>query len=103
MTGPRLLKEFVRGDVEASSNISFFYFSQSVFDLAVESGWPEDKLHYLSHAAWSMEHGLAALVLADRIPRTDANLEKQKMIEFAIDVFLMGVTEGPDKLARMRG
>jgi hypothetical protein len=50
-----------------------------------------------------MEHGLAALVLADRIPRTDANLEKQKMIEFAIDVFLMGVTEGPDKLARMRG
>lgn len=99
MTGPRLLKEFVRGDVEASSNISFTYFARSIFDLALESGWPDDQLHYLSHAAWSMEHGIAALILADRIPRTDANLEKQKMIEFAIDVFLIGVSEGPGTLA----
>jgi AcrR family transcriptional regulator len=95
MTGPRLLKEFVRGDVEASSNVSYAYFAESIFALATESGWPANQLHHLSHAAWSMEHGLAALILADRIPRTDSNLEKQAMIEFAIDMFLRSVTSGP--------
>lgn len=97
MTGPRLLREFVRGDVEASSNVSYSYFANSIFDLAREEGWPESDLHYLSHAAWSMEHGIAALLLAERIPRTDSNLEIQKMIEFSIDLFLSGVVSGPDR------
>lgn len=95
MTGPRLLREFVRGDVEASSNVSYSFFADSVFDLARESGWPESELHYLSHAAWSMEHGIAALLLADRVPRTDSNIEVPKMIEFSIDLFLVGVVGGP--------
>lgn len=102
MTGPRLLKEFVRGDVEASSDISYNYFANSVFALALESGWSQDALHHLSHAAWSMEHGLAALILAGRIPRTDSRLETQQMIEFAIDMFLSAIVQGPKNFQRMR-
>jgi len=103
MTGPRLLQEFVRGDVEATSNISYSYFSDSVFELALESGWNRKQLHYLSHAAWSMEHGVAALILGGRIPRTDSNLETQSMIEFSIDLFLSAVVAGPESFKRIRG
>lgn len=100
MTGPRLLQEFVRGDVEATSNISYSYFSDSVFELALESGWDKEQLHYLSHAAWSMEHGVAALILGGRIPRTDSNLDTQRMIEFSIDLFLAAVIAGPENFNR---
>jgi AcrR family transcriptional regulator len=102
MTGPRLLREFVRGDVEEISNISYMYFADSVFALALESGWPRERLHHLSHAAWSMEHGVAALILAGRVPRTDSNLETQDMITFAIDMFLSAVAAGPQMLERIR-
>lgn len=98
MTGPRLLQEFVRGDVEAASNVAYSYFSDSIFELAIESGWSKSQLHYLSHAAWSMEHGVAALILAGRTPRTDSGLEKQSMIELSIDLFLSAVTAGPEGL-----
>ena len=100
MTGPRLLQEFVRGDVEATSNISYSYFSDSVFDLALENGWDRKQLHYLSHAAWSMEHGVAAPILGGRIPRTDSKLKTQRMIEFSIDLFLAAVAAGPENFQR---
>ena len=100
MTGPRLLREFVRGDVEATSNISYSFFADSVFALARVSGWPEEQMHYLSHAAWSMEHGVAALILADRIPRTDSNIELEKLIDFSISTFLATVVGGPDRFAK---
>ncbi|MDM0084831.1 TetR/AcrR family transcriptional regulator [Variovorax sp. J31P179] len=102
MTGPRLLQEFVRGDVEATSNISYSYFSDSVFELALESGWDSEQLHYLSHAAWSTEHGVAALLLGGRIPRTDSDLDPQRMIEFSIDLFLAAVVSGPEKFEQTR-
>jgi AcrR family transcriptional regulator len=102
MTGPRLMREFVRGDVEEISNVSYRYFADSVFELALQSGWPREKLHHLSHAAWSMEHGVAALILADRIPRTDSHLQTQDMIEFAIDMFLSAVVAGPAMLDSIR-
>jgi len=102
MTGPRLLQEFVRGDVEEISNVSYAYFANSVFDLALESGWPKEQLHYLSHAAWAMEHGTAALLLAGRIPRTDSGLETRCVIEFSIDMFLTAVVAGPAAFGRLR-
>lgn len=102
MTGPRLLQEFVRGDVEATSNISYSHFSDSIFELALESGWDKKQLHYLSHAAWSMEHGVAALVLGGRIPRTDSKLDKLRMIEFSIDLLLAAVVAGPENFKRSR-
>jgi AcrR family transcriptional regulator len=102
MTGPRLLREFVRGDVEDISNISYNYFAGSVFELALESDWPRAQLHHLSHAAWSMEHGIAALILAGRVPRTDSQLDTPDMIAFAIDMFLSAVVAGPQALVTLR-
>jgi AcrR family transcriptional regulator len=102
MTGPRLMREFVRSEVEEISNVSYSFFANSVFDLAAESGWPEHRLHVLSHAAWAMEHGVAALLLAERIPRTDSGLEVLAMTEFAIDAFLAAVVAGPEALERVR-
>jgi AcrR family transcriptional regulator len=95
MTGPRLMQAFRRGDMERSSDVSYSFFANSVFDLALENGWPRKQLHHLSHAAWSMEHGVAALILAARTPRTDSGLDTQRMIEFSIDLFLTGVVAGP--------
>jgi AcrR family transcriptional regulator len=102
MTGPRLMREFVRSEVEEISNVSYSFFAKSIFDLAVESGWPEHQLHELSHSAWAMEHGLAALLLAERIPRTDSGLQTMPMIEFAIDAFLSAVVAGPQMLQQVR-
>jgi hypothetical protein len=42
-----------------------------------------------------VEHGIAALILARRIPREDSGLDLQKTIEFAIDFFLDSVAAGP--------
>lgn len=95
MTGPRLLREFVRGDVEDTSNVSYRYFSDSIFEFALASGWPKEKLHYLSHAAWAAEHGVAALLLSGRVPRTDSRIETQPMIEFSIDMLLAAIACGP--------
>jgi len=95
MTGPRLLQEFVQGDVEETSNVSYSYFADSIFDYALVTGWPSEKLHYLSHAAWAAEHGVAALLLAGRVPRTDSGIEPRAMIEFTIDLLLAAIACGP--------
>ena len=95
MIGPRVLPEFRRGEFTETGDVSYAYFANSVFDLARLHGWPKKSLEYLSHSAWSMEHGIAALILARRIPREDSGLDLQKTIEFAIDFFLDSVAAGP--------
>ncbi len=95
MIGPRVLPEFRRGEFTETGDRSYAYFADSVFALALAHGWPRRSLEYLSHSAWAMEHGIAALILARRVPRDDSGLELQKMIEFAIDFFLDSVVAGP--------
>jgi AcrR family transcriptional regulator len=95
MIGPRVLPEFRRGEFTETGDRSYAYFANSVFDLALAHGWPKGSLEYLSHSAWATEHGVAALILARRVPRDDSGLELQKMIEFAIDFFLDSVVAGP--------
>ena len=95
MIGPRVLPEYRRGEFMQTGDRSYAYFANSVFDLALAHGWPKTSLEYLSHSAWAMEHGVAALILARRIPREDSGLALQKLIEFAIDFFLASVTSGP--------
>jgi AcrR family transcriptional regulator len=95
MIGPRVLPEFRRGEFTETGDRSYAYFADSVFDLARVHGWPKASLEYLSHSAWAMEHGIAALILARRVPREDSGLELQKMIEFGIDFFLDSITAGP--------
>lgn len=103
MIGPRLLEEFVRGDIEATSNVSYQFFAESMYDLARASGWPEKKMELLAHAAWSMEHGLATLLLAGRAPRIDSDVDPEMMIDFAINMFLAAVVAGPEALTTALG
>jgi len=95
MIGPRVLPEFRRGEFMETGDRSYAYFANSVFDLAVAHDWPRSSLEYLSHAAWAMEHGIAALILARRVPREDSGLELQRMIEFGIEFFLDSIVAGP--------
>jgi hypothetical protein len=53
------------------------------------------------HAAWSVEHGLATLILASSVPRTDRMIDVPQMIEFSISLLLSGVAAGPAHLARI--
>jgi AcrR family transcriptional regulator len=103
MTGPRLLEEFVRGDIEATSNDSYRLFSESIYDLARASGWPEKQMELLAHAAWSMEHGLATLLLSGRAPRIDSDVDPEMMIDFAINTFLAAVVAGPEAFKKALG
>jgi len=95
MIGPRVLPEFRAGEFTETGDLSYGYFASSIFELARVSGWNNQSLEYLSHAAWSMEHGIAALILARRVPRPDSGLELQKMIEFSIDFLLDSIIAGP--------
>jgi AcrR family transcriptional regulator len=97
MIGPRILEEFRHGELNETGQISYDYFSRAVADLARECGWPNKTFEYLSHAAWSMEHGIAALILAARIPRENSTLKLQDVIEFSIDFFLDGIVAGPGR------
>ena len=95
MIGPRVLPEFRRGEFMDTGDRSYGYFANSVFDLALAHDWPKSSLEYLSHSAWAMEHGIAALILARRVPREDSGLELQGMIEFGIEFFLDSIVAGP--------
>lgn len=103
MTGPRLLEEFVRGDIEATSNVSYQFFAQSIYDLARASGWPEKQMELAAHAAWSMEHGLATLILSGRAPRIDSDVDPEMMVDFAINMFLAAVVAGPEAFKKALG
>lgn len=82
--------------IEATSNVSYKYFSDSIYDLARASGWPGKQMELLVHAAWSMEHGLATLILSGRAPRIDSDVDPEKMIELAINMYLAAVVAGPE-------
>lgn len=95
MIGPRVLPEFRRGEFTETGDRSYAFFANSIFDLARERGWPKSSFPYLSHTAWALEHGIASLIIARRIPRDDSNIDLQQLIEYAIDFFLASVATGP--------
>lgn len=98
MTGPRLLESFSRQEIEAPSNQSFSFFADSIHDLALASGWPQEQLAHLAHAAWSVEHGVATLLLAGVAPRTDGQMKPDTMVEFSIKLLLSAVAAGPQAM-----
>ncbi|HEY2255458.1 MAG TPA: TetR/AcrR family transcriptional regulator, partial [Variovorax sp.] len=51
-----------------------------------------------AHGAWALEHGLATLILADRAPRLDRDIELAQMIDFSIGMILSAVMAGPAAL-----
>jgi hypothetical protein len=45
-----------------------------------------------------MEHGLATLILSDRMPRSDIPVSINQVVEFSISMFLSGVAAGASSL-----
>ncbi len=98
MIGPRVLPDFRGDEFLAVSSESFNYFATSVQELAAANGWPKERLNDVTYAAWSMEHGLAALILAKMIPREGVKLRLRRIIDFAIEMLLSAVVAGPSSL-----
>jgi hypothetical protein len=73
-------------------------FSETIEALAIESGWAQSDLKLVTHAAWSMEHGLATLILSNRAPRADTKVAIPKLIDFVVMTLLSAITVGPDHL-----
>jgi len=101
MVGPRILPKDAHTELSAAGTASFDLFASAVCDYARSKNWSEDDLNLVVHAAWSVEHGLATLILASRVPRSDRNIDVEQMIHFSISLLLSGVAAGPAHLARI--
>jgi hypothetical protein len=98
MIGPRLLARDGYPELAEESSKSFKLFSTSVEKFALEHGWDEDALPLLTHAAWTTEHGLAMLIVSDRVPRSDIPVVIEDLIQYSISLFLSAVTAGPSRV-----
>ncbi|NDZ17613.1 TetR/AcrR family transcriptional regulator [Variovorax sp. WS11] len=94
MIGPRLA-EFRDGEFGTAGLESFNMFSNAIHSLAVEHGWPKESLELLSHTAWGLEHGIAALLLAGVVPQKESSLNVDELVRFAIDLLLRAIEAGP--------
>ncbi len=101
MVGPRILAKDAYEELNQAISSSFNLFASAVCDYARTKGWPVENLNHVVHAAWSVEHGLATLILAARVPRSDRVIDVQEMIQFSISLLLSGVAAGPAQLARI--
>jgi AcrR family transcriptional regulator len=95
MVGPRILDANRHAELVAEGSRSFNLFSEAVIELAREHGWPPGRVELVAHSAWAMEHGLATLILGDRAPRADRQVDLAEMIEFSISMMLSAIVAGP--------
>jgi len=98
MIGPRLVERDSHPELNEQNTKSFRLFASTVERVALDSGWQKRSLTLVTHAAWSMEHGLATLILSDRVPRSDLPVQLDQMIHFSICMFLSAVVSGPSHL-----
>jgi AcrR family transcriptional regulator len=99
MIGPRIVERGTFEELTEASDKSFQLFASAVQEFALESGWAKKSLVLVAHAAWSVEHGLATLILSDRVPRMDVPVPVDRMVHFSIGMFLSAVAAGPEQLA----
>ena len=98
MIGPRIVARDSYPELSTESTKSFRLFASSVEQFALEKQWEEQSLTLVTHAAWSMEHGLATLILSDRMPRSDIPVLIDQVVEFSISMFLSAVAAGASSL-----
>lgn len=101
MVGPRIIDPKKYAELLAATSESFNMFSDALFDLAAQTGWPAKSMDLVAHAAWAMEHGLATLILADRAPRKGRDVDTETMIDFSIELLLSAIAAGPATLRRV--
>jgi AcrR family transcriptional regulator len=98
MIGPRIISRESYPELADETGKSFALFAESIESLAIESGWDRADLNLVTHASWSMEHGLATLILSDRAPRAEQHVPVKDLIDFAIMSMLGAITAGPSHL-----
>ncbi|WP_245254403.1 TetR/AcrR family transcriptional regulator [Paraburkholderia sp. LEh10] len=98
MVGPRIVARDSYPELTEEGIKSFRLFAASVEQAALECDWPQRALTLVTLAAWSMEHGVATLILSDRVPRPDIPVNIDHMIHFSISMFLSAVEAGPAHL-----
>lgn len=95
MYGPRILNKSKFKELRDRSAMCFALFKSAVADLSRDHGWPEDMVGLLAHSAWTVEHGIASLLLAKQIPRKEQPVDPGQLIDFSIGLFLTAVAAGP--------
>jgi len=100
MAGPRIVP---RDDAElaAQSAESFAAFADAISNYARSCGWTDDSLKLVTHGAWAMEHGLATLILSERVPRPAGPVDVDAMIRFSIQMYLSAIRSGPSAFAEL--
>jgi AcrR family transcriptional regulator len=101
MVGPRIVERDSYPELNEEGSKSFRLFASSVEQFALECGWETRALTLVTHAAWSMEHGLATLILSDRVPLSNRPVRLDHMIHFSIGMFLSAVAAGPTRLEEL--
>lgn len=97
MVGPQILKR-PHKEMFVASMASFDFFATAVTDLATSKGWQPQELNLVVHAAWSVEHGLATLLLAQRVPFPRRKVDIEDMVNFSLSLLLSGISAGPGQL-----
>jgi AcrR family transcriptional regulator len=101
MVGPRIWRQQVGREILAAATSSFNLFASAVCDYASAKGWAEKDFELLVDAAWSVEHGLAMLILTNRVPFPGRKMEAQQMVPFSLSMLLSGIAAGPENFARI--
>lgn len=96
MVGPQILKR-PHKDLWEASMVSFDLFAEAVQDYALSKKWPHQDLNLVVHAAWSVEHGMATLLLEHRAPFPRRRIEIDRMVQFSLNLLLSGIAAGPAK------
>jgi AcrR family transcriptional regulator len=103
MVGLRVPERIANEEYAQASAANYQLFSSAVCAYAKEQGWPEASLPQVEHAAWSVEHGLATLIIADRVPRVDRQVGPQEMILFSITLLISAIAAGPQAFEKIAG
>jgi AcrR family transcriptional regulator len=98
MVGPRIVARDVYPELSERSAESFRAFARAVEEHATECGWSKGALPFVVHGAWAMEHGLATLILSERVPRSEMPVAISPMVHFSINMFLHAIAAGPKRL-----
>ena len=101
MVGPRIVAREDYPELLEQSAASFMTFAEAIRKYAVSCGWESESLPLVVHGAWAMEHGIATLILSDRVPRQDLTVSVAAMAEFSINMFLAAVHAGPAPFAKL--
>lgn len=100
MVGPRILQRDAYPELTEAAMESFELFAEAVRNLARLHGWPSTQMDLVVQAGWSVEHGLASLILSSRLPHSDYPIETEALVVFTISLFLDGIAAGPKTASR---